>query len=539
MYPTQIEFQNVGPYRGSHKVSLGEGTWAVVAQYADNPNRSNWAGKSTFLWLVPYGLYGQHPAKTDDAWITDGEDRAEVRIVLSDGSKIRRTKSRGKPTQIRATLASGEKLTQKAAQREIDRLLGMTRDDFLATCFYEQKQLARMVSARSAERIAIVEAWLAEDLEPIQNMHAVALLDLADLNRKISDLDRQISVAQPDDEHEAALLAQIERLRADGDNARAREAEATQARLQAESWAPRLKAAQRFEVISARGRQLRDELDALDASRPRVSEAMISELDSEVEGVAARLETAKAARRALLVVGADFDGRCPVVGRECPSRKWIASSTASPDAVEDADQEVASAQARLAGVKVRQSGARSHRSKISQLEAQLATLRQQAAEVIDEANAVAEGDPPDVASLDLALADARRATTEAAAEFAAAASALDAYRARVGDRLPALQTRRGELVDQRQIVAQAVDFLGKSGAQQKIGEIALSAVEAGANAILTSAGIDLSVSVQWVSHLQGLAKHCDQCGTAYPPSQRIKTCPQCGRSAGQMSPRSW
>lgn len=59
-----VSVANIGPFRGEQSVELGEGLLSVEGRFVDKPGESNRAGKSAFIDLIRFGLYGQHRYKT-------------------------------------------------------------------------------------------------------------------------------------------------------------------------------------------------------------------------------------------------------------------------------------------------------------------------------------------------------------------------------------------------------------------------------------------------------------------------------------------
>lgn len=59
-----VSVANIGPFRGEQSVELGEGLLSVEGRFTDKPGESNRAGKSAFIDLIRFGLFGQHRYKT-------------------------------------------------------------------------------------------------------------------------------------------------------------------------------------------------------------------------------------------------------------------------------------------------------------------------------------------------------------------------------------------------------------------------------------------------------------------------------------------
>lgn len=529
MHPTRLTFENIGPFRGKHTIDLSDGVYSIVAQHEDNPERSNWVGKSSFLWLVPYALFGQHTAKADDGWITDGESELSMTMLLSDGSVIERLKKRGKPTQIEFR-GSGLVVRQKAAQEAIDNHIGMSRDDYLATCFYEQKMLSRLVSARSAERIAIVEAWLAEDLEPIQNMHAEATLDLSNVSKEIAKLEAFVDHIEENElDRDFGSDGELAIAEAEYKSAEDAHQKAVDARKDAELWASKLEMADEFDNLVAQGQKLKVEYDRI----PDNVSTLVEQAAKEKEKAAIVKQKADDEFKRLEVLNTGtFDGTCPVNKKPCPSASWVTSEGVSP-----AELGVAGKSRKEAHDEWHRWNANlhnlSHDEKVKvSLKGRLAELRAQANTLVEVANEVEETDGPDIDALDASIVAAKDKMLEAKKNLDEVRADIAVMKKAQKDKADALAKLKG-LKEKRALHVEAVQFLGKTGVQQKLGEIALSQIEVGANDLLHSANIELSVRVEWVTHLQGLAKHCHVCGTAFPSSARVKECSSCKTARGK------
>ncbi len=75
---------------------------AVVARFADDRERSNWAGKTAFLEAIRWALLGAHRKRTDDGIIFHGASAARVELVF-DGPlplSVVRSRPRGGPTLL-------------------------------------------------------------------------------------------------------------------------------------------------------------------------------------------------------------------------------------------------------------------------------------------------------------------------------------------------------------------------------------------------------------------------------------------------------
>jgi DNA repair exonuclease SbcCD ATPase subunit len=541
LYPTELQLTNIGPYTGHHTIDLIDDVYAIVAKHVDNPERSNWIGKSTLLWCIPYALFGEHPAKNDNEWITNGETYAEAKLTLSDGSIIRRTKPRDKTAQLSFKDANGVELLQGAAQDAIEKLIGLSKDEFMTVCFYAQKELSRLVSSNSSDRVAIVEAWIAQELEPIQRLHARAVDDFAKclqaVEQKKAEMDAvRTNVEQVYQRHSwtegvdaiGSLDTMLRHIGADVALTRGRLDDANQKRLAAETWNAKVEIAQEFDLIVEKGNSLRKEFDSI----PNGATEEAIRLGAVRDKLFAESVEAESALKQARAGGKTFNGECPVNCLDCPSADWVKQNPLSQLLVSRRDEIARTLAKELEDKRNRVNELQRQASRRAVLEGKLEELREQAGALVDTANEVAESnEAPDIDALDTIVrqcaAEVRRLEDEQRVM-----QAEKVFLEKMSKQMQSWLADDAALRKKRVMLGEAVQLLGKAGLQQQLGEIALVHVEAGANAMLASAGIQLTVQVLWAVHHQGLAKHCDKCGTAYVTSARVKQCSRCGAARG-------
>ena len=172
MHITGVQLTNWLRYTGDHEIALDPTVYGIVARYAADARRSNWAGKTAFIEAIRFALYGVHRFAKEDDWITRGIAFGQVKLTLNDGTTVTRGRRRGASTRLEVVGPDGGIATQDAAQKVIDTATGLTAEDFGTSCWIGQKQLARLILARSAERFELVSAWLG--LEKLQKAEEAA-----------------------------------------------------------------------------------------------------------------------------------------------------------------------------------------------------------------------------------------------------------------------------------------------------------------------------------------------------------------------------
>lgn len=551
MHVSGVTLKNWLRYAGEHEIDLKPSVYGIVARHAGDDRRSNWAGKTSFIEAIRFALYGVHRFAREDDWITRGIAFGQVAITLSDGTVITRSRRRGQSTQLELSRGGEVLARQDGAQKEIDRMVGLTREDFETTCWIGQKQLARLILARSAERFDLVSAWLgleklqkAEDAAKAQYAHdRDRATKIATEQKVLTDRWMQMVIRSgiPDmetasgDEFVAAVTAEIGRveseiaaLTTERDRAMAtvREQEAARAarRVREQRQEEFARIANEGKALSATVKELGDPPDVESAK------AAHEEVLAKSAGAASALRTAKS-----LVRGA-FDGLCPVAGIACPAKDAInadgAANKARYETAKDAYDAVAKQEA---AARLEYEERAREAEKIRRQQERLVDLRKRAKEA--KARLDAEPELPLESTDDAEMGD----------------GVIDALNSRIGAAMARLKGLTGAVADagdtarrleDAAIQARAADaamlagqaavrILGRQGAQRVIAEAALREIEEGANDMLRSAGIDLSVTLSWAREGSGLAAHCSECGTAFPASARVKACAKCGAERGQ------
>jgi DNA repair exonuclease SbcCD ATPase subunit len=163
VHATSLEVENWMAFRGVHRIKLEPKVYALTAVRVDDKDSSNWAGKSALAEAFLFALTGYvNPGRkydNADGWIHRGEPQGGVKIGLSNGMFIERSRKRGKSTQL--VLHYGETVAkQDEAQKLIDEAVGLQEDDLLKTCFCVQREAAFLVRTGGATLDGVFGSWL-------------------------------------------------------------------------------------------------------------------------------------------------------------------------------------------------------------------------------------------------------------------------------------------------------------------------------------------------------------------------------------------
>lgn len=511
-------------FRGEHRLDLEARVYAVVARLVGDPERSNWLGKSALLEAVDFAIYGRHRKRTDDEWITTGEPNGEVEIIFDTGDRILRSRHRGKATKV-YFFRGREQAMQGEAQKLIDEFLGLSSEDFLNTCYFAQKSLSRFIVAKPADRMAIISEWLR--LGPLEACEARVSSEVAKLVTKLGEIDNFIATLNSRLLPQGAHRSEMEVL-----SSRVTTRRGELARCQDEIEAnAKLIAAQNkvkdFESLSEEGFALRALVDSKgDRTALQVRAA---QLQSEVGAIASDVETAvKKTLERTRLVGGDFDGRCPVMLAPCPVSQTVGEVChASKNLLSEAKLFEAAERKRLELAETRAVEASSKSREVERLSSKLDLLREQAERMIDDVEIARELPEPRAAPLLRARFDQIQGLLQT--DVAALAQLTRAI-----DEQGAIQSQLTHALSERLAVATTADLwrealviFGKQGAQKKVAEQSLFAIEEGANTTLEGCGVDLRVGVRWSREGSGLAKTCDHCGFPFSSSAKVRVCSSC------------
>lgn len=528
----KVTFENCYCYRGKHELNLKPTAYSITAAYAENAERSNWGGKSSLLKILgPLPLFGYHGVESEDGWITVGEDYAEVRLELNDGTVIRRWRHRGKSTQAEIVHPGGQAVGQKGFSEAIEDLLQLTKDDFMSSCSIQQKQTDHLLSIRPGERTSLIVHWL--DLEPLKECEKLAS---EELRRSIKDeelIQQKIERFRGDItpgfdgpgliEKNQARLTLVEETLEDLKDVVAKSAAILVIKRSIEE------KKQKLQEIAYEGKQIRALL------KNPLSPEEIDDLDTLAKGYASDVEFAKKEHRRLTVLAAgEFDGACPVSkGLQCP-----ATASINEDRVRHAKElENVSSGLVEALTEARQTeadlkAAQEAKKDFEEKNKRLAALRLKWEKVTAELNILSaheeiESDPSKTPIEEFANLNEEKGSI--LSTIAALEKAIDIEEVSKAG-IIAEEENLKEASERRRICASAVAVF--KNAQRQCAELGLSNIETGANALLHDAGIDLNVLAHWSREGQGLAKLCDQCGEPYPSSAKIKTCGRCQSPRG-------
>lgn len=540
LYFSALRLTSFLPYRGEHQVDLGPGAFALVAERDGDPRRSNAQGKSALLWALRFVLTGDHPMRTEDEWITRGEQEGGVDAELSDGTfasrwRRRGTRRRGDPPLLKVLSADGREMLDDEAQAHLDRIVGLSPKEQRTTWWCEQGKADLLVNGDPGEATADVVRWCG--VEPVRRA-AKRVSD--DLRRLLADDARLIAVAEQARAEAAAIAEPPGGWDAD-DASRARRVEDLRSLADADrSEAERALARRKILEDAARHEQLSQEEARLRLVPPLPAEGDLEACQRGFDELRAseRVLEHEERERARLARG-EFDGVCPVGGIECPAKERLnADARAARERLDDTRRRLAIARrdgdakgASLSGMRTAQQAAARARARLDVISPEVAQL-QPAADAV-AAMSLAELGPaagePASEGQPAPLEEQLRGAERALAEVRALRARLAAAEARAAD----AEARRAALAPDIAARREALQVLGPSGAQRRLVDGFLDRVGSRACEDLAAAGIDMRVSFSWQRELADLADACAQCGQPLPSSRKVRACEACGAERGR------
>ena len=531
MHVIEIYVENYGPFKGKHTIALGPTVYGIVGRHDDDPGRSNWLGKSWALGAIRFALYGAHSSPTEDGIIHEGEEECSVIITMDDGSVLGRSRKRGKSTQLDVYMGGGssKQATQKRAQQLIDEYTKMSLADFDASCFIEQKQIARMVLARPAERTEIVNAWL--ELKPLQeacshasdHLRNILLRKAAALVRIEGDLVIRADGTY-DDKVQEALVEKLDLSLSGLVDLRGILKDQVAVGLQ---WEKQDMRAAQFDILLLEGRAKKVELEELQAELNHCDAEAASE--EHREETKTGLDTAhRNLDNAKCIVGGSFNGHCPVVNGRCFAIDKVAQTRDDARAqlpilqdvkkTRQEDYDMARASQRKLAVAKRA---------VEDATRKLDQIRSAAKDRADAHDFIEENyDPGDMSVLRAQEEEYDEKIITKKGELSLARNVRTDWEA-AGKSIEKSRDETSRLDDQIRTAREAVAILGRGGAQKEIATSALAEIETLANGLLQQASIDLTIAVQWSREGKGLATHCEACGAPFGTSTKVKACPSC------------
>ena len=529
-----VTVRNWMPFQGRFDLDLPSGPIAVVALSKDNPNRSNWSGKTALLEAIRWCLFGTHRKRYEDDVINRDENETSVAIVFTDGTRCSRSRRRGKATRV--TFEQGDTVLKKRdAQDAIHRFLGLTLPDFEATLFFAQGDTTAIVQKTSGERRKVIAQWL--ELEAWDRIAASIRVEarrVADTlvklrgHREVIEGRRDADGYFRDEEVETGNPV-IDRALAQGRAAGAWfAARESMAEIQAEKQRiadneiARLDA-ERFEQRKGGLHQIKSDLARLGKNTPSPDD--LEEMDRAAELADQALGEASAAVRRARSALVDFDGQCPVMRRECPAAATVQEmEEGRREAYEEARGAFVGAEELQIETRGKLVAAQSLLKKRDRLVRDFNSEKAALREMAKSASRYDPGVDGDQATLTAQLTEAR-AIERHAAQLWRETHRLEDAATQLDAEIAEITVQINDRAEEAAKLSLALGCAGPTGVPSAIAELSLLRLEERGNELL--AGTGLTFEFGYDRETKSLEPSCRECGYAYR-GQKDKKCPACG-----------
>jgi DNA repair exonuclease SbcCD ATPase subunit len=529
MWIKELSLENWMPYRGKTVLALEPKPYAVNARRKDNAEESNWAGKSSILeaiWFVLFGKLNPDRNMGADGWITDGEKQGSVKIVLSTGDIVTRSRKLGKSTQLHFNDAKGDE-----AQALLNAALGITDpDDFLATCYFQQRQMARLVLADPGTRMEYVSAWFQlGKLEKGEELLRDALARMswqADTFKQRLDLLKNME-AQEAPEDVQVIYDQMNRV-----NKKLDEAKAKHTRLQTlleknRTYADAPSIVAEHEALTAEVSVLTKKLAATKDTNLKQTIDRVRVVQEEY-AIHSRNEQSK--RR---LVAGKFEGICPLAEIRCPATDEINSQRKVNERMwQTAKTECEVSETQVAAARMAHEKAQEAHDEWTRLNDRVSDLHARIARNTRSYEEAKQAPPAmDFEELREKVTIAHREVTDLSMQLNALQRSITLV-TEIRREAVTITLQLDTINKQMETHREALVIFGKQGAQRRVAEPALLQIQEDSNAMLAECGIKLEVDVSWSRDGSGIAKTCDACGHPFPSSAKVKTCEKCQAPRG-------
>lgn len=548
-----LELYNFMLYRKFKKVFGDKDIIGILAEYLDDPIRSNKGGKSTIVEAIKYILQGSSRAEREIELIHHGESEMWGKLVLEEDGKFYSIK-RGRDIKNNGLLEVEGVDKKREAQEVIDELIGYNKSELDLTCFFKQMDINQFMELKPADKKHYLMTWLKRTHWP--KLERAVLDDLADINRDVEkhkarietfkdekidtkNVKTHISILKKEIETKSKKLSIVEKkiLRLSSASKEIRSIkEQLQDLLERESVIKKkIKLRDSIkEEIADLGTQItmlpKVKSDPLEDERKLLKELHVAE------------ERASALSDELSVHKRHMTGVCPILMQACDRIKPDVSAL---DKIRQQRKELQERAAQITGEikKLKQQKiaqdrrtelesdlrrAKGRISDFSGLDEELATISHRSSELSGRLSRLESSLALDA----LAEIETRRDSLRRAIEQAN--ETLGSQRE--------LLKRNAALTSKIQLTVQELDNLkrkaadlryvafmfGKNGIPSQEIENAFDEIEDEANYVLERLGTHLQLEFRPDRELQTWEELCIQCGWKFPRGARSKSCAECG-----------
>lgn len=523
-----IQLRGWMPFAGEFELTLPAGPIAVVGMHSGDLRRSNRAGKTAFLEAIDWCLFGVHRKRLDDDIINKKCDAVEVRIRVAD-LIIKRSKPRGSSTRLEV-LRGDEMIVGDLAQQAIEKTIGLTFDDYVATSRFRQGDVESIITRTADKRLQLVSEWLeqkrwitARELQAkkhstLENHLTIKRTQLQAEETYAIKLGEKIQLSNELALLEKSLVEQRQVLVDVQDKLNARENDERQWEVHRE-----------IEKLRAHTSNMRLELQKRGETERRLKEAQ--------EVAKPRIDDANAAYRAFgeleVVRRTGFSGECPVTCKQCPVKDTVEATVRESSELfeqrrtyaEELKRSATAAKAVITSIECEVRDFDRMATRYAELVERGRTLRASVTKKPEELVSINSADT----SLFREEERLEKFVDEGTRRAGELRSKIDAGMQHEKQReiLAKLTTQLERECRVSQLALRAISSIPSRIAQEQLGEL-----EESSNTLLAGSGV--TIRFGWMRELGDKAPLCNECGHVYV-NKRGDECPQCGSSRGRKT----
>lgn len=160
---------------------------SIIGQWHDEPSRSNRSGKSSFVEIILYAFYGKTRAKREIDLINKNFPNEDMIVEVELDNGIIITRGRTSKNEIILNLTGFEGADKRVVQEEIDKIIGLTYEDFVMTSFFVQGDIHSFMNAGPTGQKQLISKWL--EKEYWKKFEIRAKKEISDIELEIAKLE--------------------------------------------------------------------------------------------------------------------------------------------------------------------------------------------------------------------------------------------------------------------------------------------------------------------------------------------------------------
>ncbi len=161
----KIESENFGPFKGRQSIELNEEVYSIICEYDGNPKRSNRGGKTSFVEMVLYCLYGETRGRDKVNFIHYDCDLmyVSVLLLLDNGEEFLIERSCDKKGKESLVVSGADGSNKDTSQEMIEQKVGVSYKDFVLSFYFKQQDISAFFDAKTTERKQVLSRWFEKE----------------------------------------------------------------------------------------------------------------------------------------------------------------------------------------------------------------------------------------------------------------------------------------------------------------------------------------------------------------------------------------